>query len=410
MNRRAHKKSRNGCIECKRRHIKCDETRPRCKNCTIIERDCVFRHPPPPPAAVPSEGPAGDAAETFGSDGPSTPSRSTGASPFGDGSRSHSLPPADSASHAAAGPRVNMDHMDFLVNFSLGLMIPELDGDLREQGTRITVKAALEAPYLMHAVLSNSARYFAHARPDRRKEYLEHAIQLQTEAVSLFNAARPELNESNCVAIAMFSSILGRHLCIDALATRNAGLDGFLDAYLNFARLRQRGASVVRSARAALEDSELKPFLTWGPGMLELKGQGHHFDSAHRLLRSSSNLDAAHALACARAVELAEVAYDSWEADGPAAGMKRVLEVVFTWAFLVPGEFLEMLEQRRPEAIAIMGNHAVVLHLARDLWQIGDSGEFLLRAVEEHLGDAGEEWLRWPHSFIFGTSQGSHGT
>ncbi|KAL7941635.1 hypothetical protein V8C42DRAFT_173313 [Trichoderma barbatum] len=46
--RRSHRKSRNGCSECKRRHIRCDERRPACTNCTIAERACSF-----PPARQP---------------------------------------------------------------------------------------------------------------------------------------------------------------------------------------------------------------------------------------------------------------------------------------------------------------------------------------------------------------------
>ncbi|KAF4126368.1 Fungal Zn(2)-Cys(6) binuclear cluster domain [Geosmithia morbida] len=48
--RRSHRKSRNGCIECKRRHIRCDEGRPACTNCTIAERNCSFPVPPAAPA------------------------------------------------------------------------------------------------------------------------------------------------------------------------------------------------------------------------------------------------------------------------------------------------------------------------------------------------------------------------
>ncbi|EXF82389.1 hypothetical protein CFIO01_01849 [Colletotrichum fioriniae PJ7] len=43
--RRSHKKSRNGCAECKRRHIRCDERQPSCANCEVAERACFF--PPP---------------------------------------------------------------------------------------------------------------------------------------------------------------------------------------------------------------------------------------------------------------------------------------------------------------------------------------------------------------------------
>ncbi|KAI9158599.1 Sterol uptake control protein [Paramyrothecium foliicola] len=47
--RRSHRKSRNGCSECKRRHIRCDEGRPACTNCSIAERACSY-----PPTAAPA--------------------------------------------------------------------------------------------------------------------------------------------------------------------------------------------------------------------------------------------------------------------------------------------------------------------------------------------------------------------
>ena len=40
--RRKHQKSRRGCATCKRRHIRCDETWPRCNNCTKHQSDCHY--------------------------------------------------------------------------------------------------------------------------------------------------------------------------------------------------------------------------------------------------------------------------------------------------------------------------------------------------------------------------------
>jgi hypothetical protein len=45
MSRRTHKKSRAGCIRCKRRHIKCDETRPVCVNCSTANLECEYAGP-----------------------------------------------------------------------------------------------------------------------------------------------------------------------------------------------------------------------------------------------------------------------------------------------------------------------------------------------------------------------------
>ncbi|RYO89988.1 hypothetical protein DL766_005112 [Monosporascus sp. MC13-8B] len=44
--RRAHRKSRLGCLQCKKRKIKCDETRPSCLNCIRREITCSPRSTP----------------------------------------------------------------------------------------------------------------------------------------------------------------------------------------------------------------------------------------------------------------------------------------------------------------------------------------------------------------------------
>uniref|UniRef100_A0A0D2XL16 Zn(2)-C6 fungal-type domain-containing protein n=1 Tax=Fusarium oxysporum (strain Fo5176) TaxID=660025 RepID=A0A0D2XL16_FUSOF len=44
--RRTHKKSRLGCQRCKKRKIKCDETRPVCRNCVRSDVTCIY-HPHP---------------------------------------------------------------------------------------------------------------------------------------------------------------------------------------------------------------------------------------------------------------------------------------------------------------------------------------------------------------------------
>ncbi|KAK3346100.1 hypothetical protein B0T25DRAFT_483723 [Lasiosphaeria hispida] len=43
--RRAHKRSRNGCLTCKQRHIRCDEAKPICTNCLTRGGDCGYPEP-----------------------------------------------------------------------------------------------------------------------------------------------------------------------------------------------------------------------------------------------------------------------------------------------------------------------------------------------------------------------------
>lgn len=37
-----HRKVRSGCIQCKRRRVKCDETRPNCRRCIKVQQPCSY--------------------------------------------------------------------------------------------------------------------------------------------------------------------------------------------------------------------------------------------------------------------------------------------------------------------------------------------------------------------------------
>ncbi|KAL4947820.1 hypothetical protein BDW69DRAFT_203990 [Aspergillus filifer] len=49
--RRRHRKSRNGCAECKRRRIKCDEIKPSCSRCILTMQKCIYASTSPPPTS-----------------------------------------------------------------------------------------------------------------------------------------------------------------------------------------------------------------------------------------------------------------------------------------------------------------------------------------------------------------------
>lgn len=52
--RRGHGKSRLGCFTCKRRRVKCNESRPVCTPCTRLGLSCSYPSPEPPTVMVPS--------------------------------------------------------------------------------------------------------------------------------------------------------------------------------------------------------------------------------------------------------------------------------------------------------------------------------------------------------------------
>ncbi|KAK1235581.1 hypothetical protein PQX77_001174 [Marasmius sp. AFHP31] len=67
---RSHKKSRMGCLQCKKRRVKCDETQPICGNCSRRSTDCVYEPFCPPRKA---RQPAASTSGTREPTGPSYP-------------------------------------------------------------------------------------------------------------------------------------------------------------------------------------------------------------------------------------------------------------------------------------------------------------------------------------------------
>ncbi|KAI1266724.1 hypothetical protein F5Y18DRAFT_416488 [Xylariaceae sp. FL1019] len=57
--RRSHTKSRKGCESCKRRHIRCDENFPQCRNCTKHKVRCPYNDAPPDEKASTPDRPLG---------------------------------------------------------------------------------------------------------------------------------------------------------------------------------------------------------------------------------------------------------------------------------------------------------------------------------------------------------------
>lgn len=73
---------------------------------------------------------------------------------------------------------------------------------------------------------------------------------------------------------------------------------------------------------------------------------------------------------------------------------------ITAWPTLLSAEYTELLVQRRPEALIILGYFSVLLHMCRYFWAIGNAGQILLGALEAYLPDQWRSWLEWPRMMI----------
>ncbi|CAK7232751.1 hypothetical protein SEUCBS140593_008370 [Sporothrix eucalyptigena] len=419
MHRRGHRKSRNGCIECKRRHMKCDESRPKCANCTTVHRQCqyadsqVSSRVPYAASATPihaaNTSPAYTTSpftETSGTARSAEDGFTPALSPVSGLSRSHTTPQtsAPQTPRAATGAHdagdqdepVNVMHAELAFHFSMATTSPELDAKLVEMGNRVVVREAIKSPFLLYECLAVSARHLSILHPGRYEFFLRQSVQLQTKAIAMFNATE-SVDESNCVASVLFSSILNRHALIDVLANRDGDFFSFVDRFVQSVLL-QKGIRVVsKEAWPQLLESDLRPIMKWATPDRDIATVGHHCDELRRLISLTPALEPVDKEACRRATHFLQLAFDS--VTNPPPG-KSAHQIVYIWGIFLPDEFCALLKSHRPEAIAVMAWYAVLLHQSRDNWQVGDAGVFMLNSIRDFLGPEWAHWLEWPFSVL----------
>ncbi|KAL3469710.1 hypothetical protein BJX99DRAFT_240844 [Aspergillus californicus] len=414
MLRRSHKKSRGGCLQCKRRHVKCDERRPRCLLCTMSNRDCSFASEPPV-----RDRPSG----------PSTPSTPPKCSPA-----SRALTPAP----LSIPEKINFQHTELIIHLISTSDLLSLGDRLEPYESRIAhvLSEGLAAPYLLYALLAFSARHLAFLNADSDTElevgkaglYLRQATALQTQAIGLFNAEKGQVDGKNCIAVCLFSVVLGHHLFADTLnnhhrtsslnsrvAVEVEDLESFIQRYTLCLSTHRAVYTLVLSAWDQLMGTDLAPALSRSRTFTSQSPRGNDCGHLNTLINTSQSLSSDEKEACSIAVGYLQLGFDALspspfpasststaETETKTETEKPVLDentnmryqMLFLWTILVPPRFTALLAAKRPEALVILGSYARLLQFGRHLWQVGKAGGQILELLRGYFG-VGSDWDKY---------------
>lgn len=207
--------------------------------------------------------------------------------------------------------------MELLIRFKFAEHAPELNVEMHEFSSNLLFKCALEAPYLLHQILAVSARRLAVLEPERADYFLEHAMHLQTKAVSIYNgtAAKAQIDQTNCSALLLFCSLLGRHMLADLLANRDAEFGTFLTRFLEFLSISRGLRAMSTAAWDLLLQSDIKDLVVWALDVAQSAPQGNHCSELQRLVAESNGLDPLSKEYCMRAIAFLQVGLDSLLGD-----------------------------------------------------------------------------------------------
>ncbi|TAQ86142.1 hypothetical protein B7494_g5547 [Chlorociboria aeruginascens] len=295
---------------------------------------------------------------------------------------------------------INSNHIELLMHlicdkemFNLGAGVGDYFSNIS-----LAINTGLKSPYLLHQLLAFSARHLAFLHPESCTSYLHQAVALQTRAVSLFNAGWKEVDRSNCVAILLFSVVLGHHLLADTLAKRDlGGLPVFMTHYVQCTEM-HRGIYIIASnAWPLLMETELEPVLSWSSGFNSQSPKGNHCWQIKELINGADGLGMEEKEACQLAMKYLQVGFDVVLAEKEQGNR---YQMIFSWTMLVPPEFTSLLASKRPEALAVLGYYALLLHYGRNIWQVGGTGAYLLGIIVDYLGQDWDHWLHYPQEII----------
>lgn len=421
--RRAHRKSRNGCIECKNRHIRCDERQPSCANCEAAERTCSY---PPPKTGTQTQKhghpyrtkPKQQLEARSELDETSELEATSGLGAAGarevlpdlDTNLHRTLSPASSTQLLAAS-NSSANHLPGLSNVlntvPEAIYTPQHMLLLRHADTvpnltaphgsivDIAVRHAVDSSYLLDEILAFTAFHMAHVYPGSGVHLQNLATELQNRALASFTRLTeivPNDDEPTAVPRFLFSAMLGRHVLSDTLAHHCSDFHDFIDRFVDCVNLNRGIRAVTPAAQQFLYNSELQPFLKV---VIEARNKifspGNECDPLRRLMDDSS-LSEDSAQSCRQAIEGLQKSFD----------MCRVLEEeeypqsVSTFSVFLEAGFLGMLRKHQPEALIILAFYGVLLHRCRSFWAFCNAGAPIIRGIAAHVGSYWQEALAWP--------------
>ncbi|KAF2736348.1 hypothetical protein EJ04DRAFT_171146 [Polyplosphaeria fusca] len=383
--RKPHSKSRNGCLPCKARHVKCDETKPVCVSCEKYSSPCEYPIPKPKsarviPYAQPQHPPI------------STPS-SIEASNSDYASPTPGIPNSE--------PVLNIGQLRLLHHFST-VTVKSLAtvSEANEAFPSYIVDVAFEFPFLLHGILALAALHLARLDKERHGDYLRQAESHHDAALFRFRNDVTDIVESNFEAVFCFAFMLSPFASGVSFTTQN-GPEQALDSVIHNMKLTRMVAPMVRGHYEEMLKSPIALFIPkdiqaidWEnarPSNDTKPASLQRFSQATRDLYPS-DINEAYGNAVQNLQLLFELIQKSPKPPSPT--------MVKMWAHLVTPRFMELLSDRQPGALIIFAHYAVLLSKCERFWYVQGSAQQILSIADKLVPIEWKSWLDWPKEQI----------
>ncbi|KAF2255742.1 hypothetical protein BU26DRAFT_598597 [Trematosphaeria pertusa] len=359
--RKVHSKSRNSCLRCKQRRVKCDLQAPICSNCTRRKENCEW----PSWATAFTENQATISAYS-----------------------AYPLAPSPLRMSLAADVSAGFPYLDLGVRACLAntlSAIPFSGNEVALWGQSLA-KPASKFQYLQPALFSLVSLYSERYDPQNVPHDRSLAYRQHLDATTLFRNTPPVVNEENWSAVLIF----GLAVVVFQFATQQTCPDAAFD-YMETLHVLRMSANLAREVFPFLSKSSMWPFIQHRV-RLSMRPPDPRAQAAIKTLE-----DAVLSYAVLDDDQEARIrglnAFKDWVVD--CDGYPRVWRHYIQWPRSLRNEFLLLLLKDDDIALLILIHWCVFLHLSPNRWWLE---LWPRRTAASAMSKFTQDWeaLAWP--------------
>ncbi|KAH6989121.1 hypothetical protein BKA56DRAFT_248171 [Ilyonectria sp. MPI-CAGE-AT-0026] len=389
-----YRKSRNGCLRCKRRRVKCDENVP-CTSCARHHEPCSL--------------------ETSAQQTRDT--RTQVAVPSGlDMNRSRVSPSGNNSvnpfqflfDEETDEPECWISNAELVFHYAnvSSHSLQVFSEDLATTFQVIVPREAVSHSYLLRAVMAFSAYHLAHLTTDKRPYYNLLAAKHQGHAISgLRETLKDPITEENCHAMYLASVFLAvnKFAAFPSCGHRSGGCCNPIDSLAEVFHLIYGMSTILRSSEESIRNGSLKAIFSQVGNPMEAVDETNLLCQRLSGLQTeieSSALDEGTKQDLSGAVQTLMACF----IDASTRVTKKCpneIRVIFSWPGLVPRRFPGLVKACHPAALVVVAYYGYLIYLSENYWFLQGWSNSLKGFILKKLNDSSwREMAQWPLSMI----------
>ncbi|CAG7977982.1 unnamed protein product [Penicillium salamii] len=385
--RKPHRKSRNGCMECKRRRVKCNEQYP-CHNCLKYQTDCIFRTDLAPQRRSPTE-----PGKSFGN-----------ANQIASKSVIGAMESLAGSSPSTTARRCDFEARDLELMHHYSTSVAKTFSrriDIQDVWAIALPKHAYSCSYLMHGLLAISALHSGWLNHDSRHDYTNLSTYHLHKFIALFREQLANISIENCVPLFGASSLMVIYVCAQsALVSQPMEKDSLqIKMIMNIFSMCRGVETILAPYRGEVHQSTLSSLLHKDYSLVGDPSSQHdnspsrepQFFELQRLItnqkfESSELNEYLDALAKLKtAFNFMDVASKPLEAGA-----------AFVWPIMLQRGFMSRFTQQTPLSLVLLAHYCVILYQLDGYWFLNGWYRSILAEIKELLPLEFQAWISWP--------------